>query len=314
MVVVGIVAVLVEAGRPAILDVGLVFGHRVMVVLDHEVVLPRPHVDVRGHVDQVARARHQLGQPVGAGQRPFRRRGRLHHVNVEVAGARVVRVLRDGALQRRHHGAGVRAWPGAQVGPVVPGREIHQRLGVQRLHVGVVRVLFRQRRERPGVRRVERRAVGYRPGAVALRHRIDQFPLHRRGAGLERHRPPDGGIGRPVHGGVHGRVDVGPHGVGDSPPAHGAGRVGPGAFGVGADRFVVIEGVGEPEALVEVLLRLRRPGGHLAVEGAEIAVERGGALGERRHPRHVMVLVVVLCPHPSRHPRCQGRRQHRPVE
>src|SRR5215510_7170960 len=27
-----------------------------------------------------------------------------------------------------------------------------------------------------------------------------------------------------------------------------------------------------------------------------------------------MVLVVVLSPHPSRHPRCQGRRQHRPVE
>ena len=229
-----------------------------MVVLDHQVVLSGPHVDVRRHVDQVPGSRHQLRQPVGAGQRPLGRGRGLHRVDIEVAGARMVRVLGDRLLQRGHHGLGVRTRLGATVGPVVPGRQVHQRLGVQRLHVGIVGVLLRQRREGVGVGGIERGAVGDRLGSVALGHRVDQVTLDRRGARLERHGPLDRGVGRAVHRRVHGRVDVRPHRVGDPPPAHGAGGVGLGPLGVGADRLVVIEGIGQPQAPGRSTAGLRR--------------------------------------------------------
>ena len=66
----GMVGVRIEAVGIPVLQVLLVGLHRVLVRLDRVLVAADPQVDVRGHVDHVARGRHQLGQPLRGDRQP----------------------------------------------------------------------------------------------------------------------------------------------------------------------------------------------------------------------------------------------------
>ncbi len=64
MNIVGIVAERIHALRAALRDVLFVGRDRLLVRGDDVVVAADAQVDVRGHVDDVSRARHQRQQPV----------------------------------------------------------------------------------------------------------------------------------------------------------------------------------------------------------------------------------------------------------
>ncbi len=219
----------------------------------------------------MSRAGHQLGQTLGAGDRPF---GicRLHRVDVEVAGAGVLPVPLGHRFQPAEQLLGPRL-RSIVLGPVVPRAQQHQRLGRQDLRVGIVRVPVRDRPHRPRVRRVPTRAVGARIRAVADRHGLDVGPLPLGASVGPLQRLPDRRV-RPGPGRrIHGRVDVRPRRPGDAPPAHRAIGVQSRRVTERADRLRVVERVGEPESLVEVALRLRDRRTDRVVVVPEIVVE-----------------------------------------
>ena len=160
MNVVRIVGVGVDALRLHLREIGLVGGRRHLVGLQRVEVAPDAEVDVRRHVDQVA-GRKVLGrQPVGVGLRTLRLVRRLDGVDVEMDRADMVGVRLQHALQR---GDQVGRPPGrrlAAIRPVVPGRQVHQRLGVERGDVEIVRKALRDLLHRVGIGDVERDAVG----------------------------------------------------------------------------------------------------------------------------------------------------------
>ena len=91
MDVVRVVRALVERiGRRA-LEVLLVDRHRALVGVERAAVLADAVVDVRRHVDDVPRARHQRAEALGGRERAFGRRRRLDRVDVEVDRAGMVR-------------------------------------------------------------------------------------------------------------------------------------------------------------------------------------------------------------------------------
>ena len=79
----------------------LVVGQRVEIAAD-------PVVDVARHVHEVAGAGNGAAQPVGIGLGALRPVRRLHRVDVIVDRARMVRVARQHAFERRHDGAALR--------------------------------------------------------------------------------------------------------------------------------------------------------------------------------------------------------------
>ena len=142
--------------------------------------------------------------------------------------------------------------------PVVPGAEIHDRLGVEHGDFVVVGKLRRDLRHRGRVGRVERRAVGLRIAAVARRERPDQRLLAWARLAGKRLRLLRGRIGRRDRVFLHRKIDVGTEHQRLAPEAHGAVGIELLRLAEGALRLAVIERVGEPQALIEICLRLRR--------------------------------------------------------
>ena len=83
-------------------------------------------------MDQVTCAGHQLGQPVGAPKTVGWSGRRLHCVDVEMARAGMVRVPLDRTLERGDELGNLRAC-GSAVGVVVPGPQVHDGIGVDRV-------------------------------------------------------------------------------------------------------------------------------------------------------------------------------------
>ena len=126
-------------------------------------------VDVRRHVHDVARARHQRGQPLAraaardrASSTP-RPRGCRGGSRPGASGLRC-----EHRLQRREHLGGAALGLRAAGLPVVPGLRVHHGLGVEREDRVVVRILRGHGLHRVGVGRVERGALGLRVRRVAL--------------------------------------------------------------------------------------------------------------------------------------------------
>ena len=264
----------------------LAVGHdRAAVSGDHVAVVAAEHVDVGGHVHEVAGVGDEVAQLVGGPQRPLREGRHLHrvHVHVQQAGVGAIAV-RAGhpALEHRHRLGRVGALgglAGLQV-PELPGRAADQRLGAQRGDVAVVaelcvdlahggrvlvvpggavlgrRVLREARPQRSDQRPLDRRAgagqlVGAGDGAVSGGHGVDQLlPLE----------------GLPVF------VVVGADRVGEAPVRHRAGGVGLDRVLEAADGLLVVEGVAPGEAAVEPGLGVVRRGGDGAAESAEVVV------------------------------------------
>ena len=260
-------------------EVALVGGDGLDVGAQRVAVEADAVVDVRRHVHDVARRRHQRGEAARVRQRALGPHRGFHRVDVEVDRAGVRRVAREHRLERAHD-VGAAAL-GLRAGglPVVPRLGVHHRLGVQRQH----RVVGREARgdllHGVGVGGVERGAVGGRVGGVARRQRVDQRALLRRRPLPQRLRA----LQRVERGRVglrhHRHVDVGPEDERLAPVAHGAAGVDRLRGAEGALRLGVVEAERQPQPLVEVGLRARAGGADADAEHAEPAVERHLAAG-----------------------------------
>ena len=125
--------------RVDLCDVALVGADRALVGRDRVGVAAGAHVDVRRHVQQVARSRHQPPQPVRARPCLLRMRRRLHQVDPVVVGAGVRRCLRERAREQRADLRGPRACA-AILRPPVVRVQVQQRLRGERGDVGVARI------------------------------------------------------------------------------------------------------------------------------------------------------------------------------
>ena len=162
---------------------------------------------------------------------------------------------RQHALQGRHDRCTLRVRVVAARLPVIPGAEIHHRLGIERGDFVVVGKLLRDLRHFAGVGCVERRASGLRIVAVTHCERADQrllagARLARKCFGLLR-----GSEGRRDSILLHRKIDVGPEHQSLTPEAHGAVGIELLRHAEGTLRLAVIERVGKTQALVEIGLR-----------------------------------------------------------
>ena len=156
--------------------------------------------------------------------------------------------------------------PGARLrpaceGPLVPGPQVEQRLGEEHAHLRVGRVFCPDLAHGIGVGEVQAVPVLRRGVCVSAGERVDQVAFDGRGGGeagpgeLEFPPGPCGGRGwaRRV-------VDVRSARVGDGPVSHRAVRVQCGGLLERTEGGAAVEAFEESESLVEVALRLRRPG------------------------------------------------------
>ena len=100
MDVVRIIRARIEAQRAAVPDVIAIRLDRALVGEDGVVILAHPHINVRGHVDQMSGRRRVIPQPVGGGQSVLRMRSRLDGVNVEMVRTRMIGITRRDVSER----------------------------------------------------------------------------------------------------------------------------------------------------------------------------------------------------------------------
>lgn len=166
--------------------------------------------------------------------------------------------------------------------PVVPGAQVHQRFGVERRDLQVVGEARGHGADGGAPGGVERTPVGGRHFGVARGQRVDEGAFAVAGPSGARLRLADSRPRRRAGGRIHGRVDVGAEGKRHAPAAHGAGGIAAAGLLEGADRLGVVEGVVEPESLVEVALDGGIGGGDAVVVRAEVVVQGDGwGLGGR---------------------------------
>jgi hypothetical protein len=280
VVVVGVVSQDVEVhSGPLILDVRLVGVDGVLIGTDGVHVASDPDVDVPGHVHEVAGTGHEVRQSLGAGDGPGRFHG-LHRMDEEVAGAGVVRVCGYHPLEMAEELQGARLGL-TPAGPVRPRPQGHEGLGEQGRRFQVGRMIPDHLPQRARVGRIPGGTIGSRLVPVPPGRGPDEGPLHRGDVAGPSLGLPDRLEGEGLQLGVHGEVDVGAEGDGDSPPAHGAGGIPAGTLLEGANRLGVVEGVVEAEPLVEVALGDRLGRRDPVVVLAQVVVERYGVLGHR---------------------------------
>ena len=237
--------------RP-VADERLIGVHRVDIGVDRVVVATHAGIDVCRHVHQVSGRRHQRCKSLGTGHGE-RRLHLLDGMDVVMARAGVHRVGADGLFEDRHQLFQPRI--GLALGiPVVPGTEVHQRLGVQYLCVEVAGELLRHLGHGTGVGAVERRTIRERGVGVARGEGLDVCPFavgDLRGAGACLRAPPRWGSA-----GIHRKVDVGTEDQRGTPPAHGTRRVERCRRAERPLRLWMVEAVRKAQPLVEQPLRL----------------------------------------------------------
>jgi hypothetical protein len=149
-------------------------GDRLLVDLGGIVEPADPVEDVRAHVHDVAGARHQRRQAIGVGLGALRRGRGLGDMDVEVDRADMIGVGREDPLDRRDRLADPALGRGAVRLPVIPGRGVHDRIGVQHGDLGIVREARVQLCHGIGIGLIERRPIGSRSGRIAQCQRLDQ--------------------------------------------------------------------------------------------------------------------------------------------
>ncbi len=178
-------------------------------------------------------------------------------MDVIIVGARMRRIVRQHLFQSGDDPGRTGAGRAVRV-PQLPWVGVHQRFGIERLHVPVGREprshlphrrrIGQQQRRRSGGDR--RRPRGKQPG---LAERIPGDA--RAGLGHQRH------------------VVIGTQGERDAPVTGGTVGIELGRSGEGARCLVMVEGPEQAHPLVEIALRLGRRRRHLAVEATQ-AVEQ----------------------------------------
>ena len=237
-------------------------------------VAAESHEDVRGHVHQVAGAGHEIAEPLRARQGALRVRRGLDGVDVIVVGAGVIGVPIEHRLQRGHDLQRARRGL-SRLRPEAPGAQIHQGFGEERGGVEIVGICGAERAHRIGVGLVARSPLAG-PGLVAHRERVDVVPLGVTRALQSGHGTLDGARGGPLARGGERRVDVGAERQGHAPVGHGEIRIEARGLLEGAPRLVVVEGVDEAQALIEVALGERGGGGDRVRVISEVVEERHG--------------------------------------
>ena len=197
--------------------------------------------------------------------------------------ARVVRVRAQHPFQGLEdlRGLGLHAAVGL---PQVPRPEVHERVGEQRGGVEVVGEAPRHLAHGVGVRAVQLRALCRGRIGVPLREGLDRRPLAVRGGTGQDHGPLDGREGSSLPIGVGRAVVVRSLAERDAPVAHRAGRVETRRLQERGLRLQVIEGVDEPQPLVEVRLCRVRGGDALVVAPEPLVDHRRGHGPRRRVP------------------------------
>ncbi len=280
-----IVADRVQTLRLALREVVLVGRDGADVRLRRVGVPADPKIDVRGHVDHVARGRHQAAEPIGDCFGDLWRAGALHEVDVVVIRPWMIRMGGHHPLERcANRGRG--RLEGTVRLPVVPGHRVHGRVGVQRLHVGIVGERRRDRRHCVRVCAIERGSRGCRIGSEARGQRLDEGAVAAAGRRRQRSRPLNGLEGLASAGLGHRRVQIRRQRHGLSPVGHRQGRIEPGRLLKCASRLGVIERVEEAHPLIEERLRSGNARRHRDVKRAEVAQlgsERRGHLCLGQH-------------------------------
>lgn len=241
----------------------LVGDDRAAVVRHHAPVVAAQHVQMRGHVLKMAGVGHQAAQPVRDGQGGLGGGRHLHEVDVQVqdpgvllARLRGERPLQDGL--GLHRAGALGRFAGPQI-PQLPGREVHQRVGVERGDIEVVGGEFVHAAHAVRVGLVPHRAVldGFRP-RVASPQRADQGLFDGGGAVRLLLGEPHGGVGTVDGTGqvraveeLPGLVVVRAQGVGDAPVSHGAVGIRRCGGLEAGDGFLVVEGVRPDQPAVE---------------------------------------------------------------
>jgi hypothetical protein len=223
-------------------------------------------------VHDVAGAGHQARQTLGGSNRFFRMRRFFDGMDVEVIRARMARIAREHGLERCHDFVGARSGLAVRR-PQFPGIGRHQRFGEEHLHVVVGRKPLRDVAHCIGICHVESlhvvRRQRIRP-LVAFRECADQREFHRCRVG--------GLLLRRLHGlpqqlpaiGHRRHVVVRPQCFGQTPIARSADRVELDSLRERPGGFVMIERVDQPQALVEIGLRIGRRGRDLVRVSTEI--------------------------------------------
>jgi len=262
-----------RAVRAAGLDERRVGLRRLHVVQRGVVVAADADVDVRRHVHQVSGRGCQVGQPVGVGLGPLRLAGLLDGVDVQVNGAYVIRIEAQGLLQGGDDLRG--PGPLLAVGePEVPGVQVHQRFGGQGENGRIFRIAGGDDPHRVGVRLVQSGAIVGLHRLIAFEQSRGQCLFERTGSARQIAGPGRQVVGPGGVAGIHGGVDVGAEHQRAPPVAHAAIRIVQRGFGEGEIGGSVIEREGEREALIEVALRGRGPGGDRQVQIAEAVEQR----------------------------------------
>ena len=178
IIVVRVIAHCVHArARLLVGDIGLVCVHGVAVLPDRIEVASDADIDVPGHVHDVASARHQVGETLRTGDGALGV-NLLHGVDVEMAGARVLRILLDDPFEAgkrfRDPGLGL-----ALRRPVVPGTQRHQGLAAEHGDIRIVRPAPCDLPHGFGISRVQVAPVFLRLRRIALGECVEQCTFAR---------------------------------------------------------------------------------------------------------------------------------------
>ena len=177
-------------------------------------------------------------------------------MNVEVDRPGMVGILRENAFQALLDiGRPALRLLAARL-PIVPGLGVHRRLGRQHRQFEVVRIFVRQRRRCIREGSVELRPFGSRIIRISRGDCFDEVLLLVACAGGKRLRLSKRGNGRRIRFRGHRHVDVRSEHQRLAEEAHGASRIEALRLAESPPGFRVVEIGGEPEALVEIALRL----------------------------------------------------------
>ena len=276
----------IDVVRPALPPEPLVRQHRRLVPVHHVLVMPAEHVDMRGHMDQVARIGHQRPQRVAGLQRLLGEGRHLHQVHVEMQDTRMPHRAgqRHGLLQHRLRLPCPGAGGGLTAGqvPHLPRGDVEQGFGKDGADLELVRVVAMDRPHRVGeigVPAPHHLQIGRLALWIARRQRPDQRRLPRRHPVRQRKRLLRRVMPRRQRRGTPGLVEqvprhvvIRPRSIPPAPISHCTARIGGEGPVETGDRLLVIVPVGPQQAPVEPELRLVRARGHRKTVGPQIEI------------------------------------------
>ena len=265
MHVVGEVALRIEQARAALAE--LRFVRRGGAEIGVEALAPAADAvpDVARHVHEVAGAGHQALEPGRVRRGALGSVRRLDGVDVEmdragvigIGGERTVLPVAEHPFDEGDHPLRRAFRRAPAVAPVIPRAEVHQGVGREQRHVGVLGEARLHGFHGGRIGPVERRPVGLRVGRIAARQGLDQRRADVVRAGDEPARFVQDGHRARVGVGLDRIVDVRSEHPGLAPEAQGAGRIERLRGPEGPGRLGVIEGPREPVGLIEIRLRVR---------------------------------------------------------